>query len=245
MDAETRAPQAHGQPLRAVLFDLDGTLYHQPPVRRGMALALGAHLLRSPRRGLATVRAIRTFRTLREDLRELGRPGESLEERQYVEPAARAGVSPEALRALVHEWMIERPLALVAGAAREDLLETLDRLAGRGLRLGVYSDFPVEEKLAALGCLGRFDPRLASTDPEINAFKPHPRGFLVACERWCLAPAEVLFVGDRADVDAGGARAAGMPCALVGSARADDGDVPRFPTLGALCEAFSGRFAAP
>lgn len=244
MDAGSRPTEGRPGALRAVLFDLDGTLYHQPPVRRGMALALAAHVLRSPRRGLVTVRAIKAFRTLREGLRELGRPGESLEERQYVEPAARAGLAPEALRALVQEWMIERPLALVAGAAREDLLATLDWLAGRRLRLGVYSDFPVEEKLEALGCRERFELRLASTDREINAFKPHPRGFLVACERWGLAPAEVLFVGDRADVDAGGARAAGMPCALLGRARGEDADVPRFATLSALCQAFSGRFAA-
>ena len=37
---------------------------------------------------------------------------------------------------------------------------------------------------------------------------------------WGLAPNEVLFVGDRSDVDATGAAAAGMHCAIVGRADA-------------------------
>ena len=57
---------------------------------------------------------------------------------------------------------------------------------------------------------------LCSTDKEINAFKPHPRGYLRACEEWGLQPQEVLYVGDRPEVDAKGAKAAGMPCMMVG-----------------------------
>ena len=33
-------------PLRAVLFDLDGTLYHQPPLRALMVLELATLLVR-------------------------------------------------------------------------------------------------------------------------------------------------------------------------------------------------------
>ena len=58
------------------------------------------------------------------------------------------------------------------------------------------------------------------SDPEIDAFKPSPRGFLRACELWDLEPADVLFVGDRPEVDAAGAAAAGMPCVIIGSAEA-------------------------
>ena len=69
-----------------------------------------------------------------------------------------------------------------------------------------------------------FSVVLCATDPEVGAFKPHPRGFLAACERWQLDPAEVLMVGDRADVDAAGAAAAGMPCVIVGRAQASPAD---------------------
>ena len=96
------------------------------------------------------------------------------------------------------------------------LPELLDALAARGMHAGVFSDYPARAKLEALGLEGRFDPVLCATDPEIDAFKPNPRGFLRACELWGLEPGEVLYVGDRADVDGEGARRAGMPCALVG-----------------------------
>jgi FMN phosphatase YigB (HAD superfamily) len=57
--------------------------------------------------------------------------------------------------------------------------------------------------------------RVCATVPAINAFKPHPRGFEEACARLGLEPSEVLYVGDRAEVDGVGARAAGMRCAIV------------------------------
>jgi len=46
--------------------------------------------------------------------------------------------------------------------------------------------------------------------------KPSPRGFLRAAERWQIDPSEILVVGDRAEVDAQGAVAAGMPCVIIG-----------------------------
>lgn len=226
--------------LRAVLFDLDGTLYHQAPVRKHMARELMAFLLRSPLRAPGVVRGIRAYRRVREELRELGCPTESLDELQYSAPTERTGRDPAALRRHVEEWMIQRPLPAVARAAREDLHSSLALLKTRGVPMGVYSDYPVGEKLDALGCRESFSLELCSTDADINAFKPHPRGFERACERWELPPSEVLFVGDRADVDAAGARAAGMPCALVGSDRADG--VQSFETLAELIAAFLDRF---
>ena len=87
---------------------------------------------------------------------------------------------------------------------------------GRGIKVGVFSDYPPELKLDALGIGGRFSVVLCSTDPEVGMFKPHPRGFLVAAARWQIDPSEVLVVGDRPDTDAAGAVAAGMPCVIVG-----------------------------
>jgi len=240
----TRAPDDTdaAPPLNAVLFDLDGTLYHQAPVRRRMALELVRLLLRAPRRGYRTVRGLRLFRRVREELRSMGRATESLDELQYRIAAERAGLDPRRLRRDVEEWMIRRPLPFLAASAREDLGRSLSRLKATGVRIGVYSDFPVADKLNALGCRSAFSLEICSTDPDVNAFKPHPRGFLRACERWELPPERVLFVGDRADVDAGGARAAGMPCALVG--RAVHAETRSYPSLGALMSVYEPRLVA-
>ena len=217
--AEAPPPGAYA----AVLFDLDGTLYRQGPLRRRMLGELARSPLRvGPRATWRVVRRLRVFRRVREELRELGRPAEPLVELQYRVPAERLGEAPEAVRGTVEEWMYARPLPFLARCARPDLAPLLDRLAGLGMRLGVFSDYPVEEKLVALGVRRRFDLALCAVEPDVNAFKPHPRGFQLAAERWNLEPERVLYVGDRPEVDARGARAAGMSCVLVG-ARAERG----------------------
>jgi HAD superfamily hydrolase (TIGR01509 family) len=202
--------------LRCVVFDLDGTLYSQPPMRRRMLVELALAPLAGPGQALRTMRALKAFREDRERLRELGQPAEPLAELQYSRPAARLGVPVDDVRRAVEEWMFRRPLRHLAPCARPALAASLQRLGAAGLGLGVFSDYPVEQKLAALGVRDAFTVRVDATDPAINAFKPHPRGFVVAAERLGAAPAETLYVGDRLDVDVAGAHAAGMHAAWIG-----------------------------
>ena len=206
---------------RAVLWDLDGTLYHQKPLRRRMLLELALSPLREGFGARRTLRRLKLFRHVREELRELGQPTESLDRLQYSRPAERLGDDAAALEATVLDWMHRRPLRFLAPCRRAGLIEVLEELDGAGLKLGVFSDYPAPEKLAALGLSSSFSLTLCATDAEVNAFKPHPAGFLRACEVWGLQPAEVLYVGDRDEVDGEGARAAGMPVRIVG-AGADD-----------------------
>jgi HAD superfamily hydrolase (TIGR01549 family) len=208
---------------QAVLFDVDGTLYRQAPVRALMAAELtvvpwATHRLDAP----AVWRTLRTFRRVREELRTIGAGAESLDRLQYRTAASRAGVEPRFVEGLVGEWMIRRPLRYVRLARRADLIETLAALRERGVRVGVFSDYPTREKVDALGLSSWTDLQVCATDEAVNAFKPHPRGFLHACERWGVPPDRVVYVGDRADVDAAGASRAGMRCILIG-ARAGGG----------------------
>jgi HAD superfamily hydrolase (TIGR01509 family) len=212
--------------LRCVVFDLDGTLYRQPPLRRRMLVELALAPLSGPRRALATMRILKAFREEREHLRALGQPAESLAELQYARPAARLGVPIADVRRAVGEWMFQKPLRHLAPCAQPALATSLERLRAAGLALGVFSDYPVEQKLVALGVRDMFDVCLDATDPAVNAFKPHPRGFMVAAERLGCAPAETLFVGDRLDVDVTGARAAGMHTAWIGRAAVEGRDAP-------------------
>ena len=61
------------------------------------------------------------------------------------------------------------------------LSEFLAFLVARGITLGVLSDYDPRRKLAALGVADRFDVVVCSTDPPVNALKPHPRPFLHGC----------------------------------------------------------------
>lgn len=197
---------------RAVLMDLDGTLYHHGPLRRRILAELAQIPLRcGPRAALRILRRLATFRRVREELRELGRAVEPLATLQYELPARRLGDDPRALEATVREWIHQRPLRHLRACRRRDLLTFLERARGAGLPVGVFSDYPAEEKLVALGVGDAFCLSLCATDPEVNAFKPHPRGFQLACQRLELDPCQVLYVGDRPEIDGAGAAAAGMP----------------------------------
>jgi FMN phosphatase YigB (HAD superfamily) len=207
--------------IRAVLFDVDGTLYSQTPLRALMAAELAWEALRrgSPRRARQLARVLRAFRHTREALREEGNPSALLEALQYEATAARIGVDAADVRALVGEWILERPLKHIPRARRGGLLPLLGALAERGVRVGALSDYPVDAKLDVLGVTRYFSLALCTTDRAINAFKPHPKGFRHACDVWGLGPEEVLYVGDRPEVDGAGAAAAGMRCVIVGRDR--------------------------
>lgn len=203
--------------IRAVLLDVDGTLYHQKPLQclMGLELCTLPAIVKSWRSAVSILQILRCFRSVREELRQVGYPRGSLLELQYHKTAERARVAPSDVEYVVHEWIYHRPLKYLHYCKRNGIQAFLSYVGLKGLRIGVFSDYPMREKLEALGCAHQVDLMLCATDKEINAFKPHPRGFLLACEYWGLKPEEVLYVGDRLEVDAKGAVAAGMPCAIL------------------------------
>ena len=109
---------------------------------------------------------------------------------------------------LVGDRVEERALALVQAHLAHEPRRERDEPR--------VSDYPTDAKLEALGVAPHFSLRLCTTDTSINAFKPHPRGFLLACGQWGLDPQEVLYVGDRPEIDGAGAAAAGTRCVIVG-----------------------------
>jgi HAD superfamily hydrolase (TIGR01549 family) len=227
--------------IQGVLFDLDGTLYRQDLMRALMAVELAGLALSGPRQASRHLRALKAYRAAQEQLRH-SEPGPAPSQ---AEAAARAsGLTVAEVETLVAEWMIRRPLKYLQFCRRSGVSDLLDRLRRADIRAGILSDYPAGEKLRALGLEGRFAPVLCATDREIGAFKPSPRGFLRACEVWRLAPSEVLYVGDRIEVDAAGAEAAGMRCVIIGAERDRSGSAGGFavyPSFERLSRAFDHR----
>jgi HAD superfamily hydrolase (TIGR01549 family) len=204
--------------IRAVLFDFDGTLYQQTLLRALMLSELCALPFARCSFGSATkvLRVLDTFRRVREELRGISSETEPLVRVQYLTTAQRLNIDVDFIKAVVEEWIHRRPLKYLRFCRRRGLGRFSEFLREQKIQVGLFSDYPAEEKLAALDIFrDRLWPILCATDPEINAFKPHPKGFLVACHMWQLPPDEVLYLGDRPEVDAAGAAAAGMPCAII------------------------------
>ena len=218
----TRIPD---RPLRAILFDLDGTLYEQPPLRWRMLRELAwTPLTHGPRAAHRLASILKSFRRQREGLREIEAADTPLVHLQYQVVADELGVDVNEVLRVVEDWMFSRPLRHLRAHRRAGLGAFLREARQRALGLGVFSDYPVERKLEALGLQETFDCQVDATDPSVDAFKPDPRGFLVCAERLNVEPEEVLYVGDRADVDAEGARRAGMRSVVLNATPCDDGN---------------------
>jgi HAD superfamily hydrolase (TIGR01549 family) len=113
-------------------------------------------------------------------------------------------------------WLWYEPLRKIATVA-PDIKETLTKLKNSGLKLGIVSNTFVngnslEKHMQQVGILDFFDPRMYSYQFDFR--KPDQRIFRIAAERIGEAPENILFVGDRINMDIAPALKAGMHAAL-------------------------------
>lgn len=192
-----------------VVFDVDGTLYDARRLRRAMLQPLLAAAWRE--RSLRTLRVLQVFRAQREVLG--GEENPHFLQLQYTRTAARTGCDADTVRALVQQWMEQRPLPLLRDCRWPRVEVVFDALRAAGKTVAVWSDYPAQDKLQALAL--QADRVVAATDPEIARLKPDPRGLLALLERTGTPAARALMVGDRLDRDAWAARRAGVPALVL------------------------------
>lgn len=206
----TPAQELDWTKVKAVIFDVDGTLYTQSKLRRRMLFdLLGYYALRPWR--LDDMLLLRRFRAERE--KRPGHQGPDLENAQYAWCADNSRYSVARVRAVVDRWMFRHPNQYLGSCAYPGTASFFDALRQQGIKIGIYSDYPAHDKLVALGL--RADIVVSSTDPEIDQLKPNPQGLLHIAAALGLAPAECLFVGDRPELDGICAERAGMPYLIV------------------------------
>jgi FMN phosphatase YigB (HAD superfamily) len=187
--------------LKASIFDLDGTLYHQGPVRRAVLMRILRDHAGRPVDSIRTLRALQVFRQAQERLRSAA-PSESDLSRLQIEWAERrSGMAKERIQHCVARWMVHEPLPFLAASRRSGTVELLQLAKDCGLLLAVLSDYPAEQKLISLGIRKYFDVVVAAQDHEIQRFKPDPTGLLAALRRLRVRASDVLYIGDRAGVD--------------------------------------------
>ncbi|HKG04555.1 MAG TPA: HAD family hydrolase [Conexibacter sp.] len=192
--------------MHAVLFDLDGTLMDHDAAREA---AIAVHL---PDPALAG--EWRRLEAVHYDEYAAGRCSFQDQRRRRVRGIHAAMERDEPDDAACDAWFAAYLERYRAGwAAFDDVAPALTALADAlpDVRLGIVTNGegePQRAKLAAIGLAERFPVVVASA--EVGIAKPDPQIFLLACERLGVAPASAAHVGDRLDLDAQGAAAAGL-----------------------------------
>lgn len=202
--------------VTAVGFDLDGTLFDH----RGSALAGVDDFLSSL--GVETTVSAREIWLAAEATHfERWRVGDITFEEQRRErlrtvlPAV--GIQPP-----------DRPDDLDALFARyadayrrswrafDDSARVLTMLRRSGLRVGLLTNGTREQqhdKLRTIGLMDKLD--VICTSEELGVAKPEPFAFRALAQQLEVEPGQCLFVGDNAEHDEAGARAAGMAALLI------------------------------
>lgn len=189
--------RASGQPVRAVIFDLDGVVVDSEiwwdEVRHGFAERHGRRWTPDDQRAVMGANSRQWSRTMRDRL-DLDRPPEEIE-RDVVD-------------AMVERYRTEGPPTI------EGAVETVRRVAERyPVALASSSHRAViDAALAATGLAGVF--RAVVSSDEVAHGKPKPDVFLEAARRLGVPPAGVVVVEDSYNGLAA-ARAAGMRPVLV------------------------------
>ncbi|TWI61544.1 putative hydrolase of the HAD superfamily [Pseudoduganella lurida] len=198
---DTALPQARP---RAVLFDLDDTLWPIAPVIAAAEAALHAWLAEhAPRVAQAfSIEELRARRLallaeqphLHLDLAALRRAGLEMAFADVGEDVSR-------IAAAMEHYLAARN----AVQPYDDVLPGLLRLAGQ-VTLGSISNGNAD--LEVIGLAHHFKVSLAAA--QFGKAKPDPAIFLAACAALGVAPAETVYVGDDLRLDVQGAQQAGL-----------------------------------
>src|SRR5438477_4657421 len=125
--------------VKAICFDVDGTLYDQRELRVRMAgLILRAWLCR--RITLRQIRTLSLYRKYTEQVRHC-KTQPDIEDYILRHTAESNRVTTDEVREVVENWIHIAPLPLLRRVAYRNLATILGHFKERGYRLGVLSDY--------------------------------------------------------------------------------------------------------
>jgi len=185
--------------IKAVLFDLDDTLYDERTfVISGFRAVVAYVADRFP------VDEQGIFLTMMEVLSTEGRG------KVFDKALDRYGLySPALVEELVGVYRSHQPQITLY----PDVIPVLATLKEYGVKLGIVTDglhSVQKRKIEALGLEGLVDVIVYTDELGPNHWKPDPTGFLHALERLAVQPTEAAYVGNDPSKDFAGPKAIGM-----------------------------------
>jgi FMN phosphatase YigB (HAD superfamily) len=198
--------------LRAIVTDVDGTLYCQNFVRTRVAAKMLANFFRAPLRTIREVRCIQIYRQAQEIVRkqEFANTGKG----QLALAATRSRESISFVQHCTGYWMEEVPMPYLRSAMRPGVNEFLTWAKRNGFRIGALSDYPARGKLRSMGLLHLMDVVIDSDSADFQ-LKPSPKGLERALAELDVKPNETIYVGDRVEVDGTAGERAGVRCFIL------------------------------
>jgi len=180
--------------FRAVIFDVDGTMFDTLP---SLSAAANSVLMNA---GLSEIRTHHLRSALNEGLRPMFRQAIALQS-TYVDPRMAVELESKYLARYMRQWLLTAPLYV----RLRDALSAFDML---GVKLGICTNrdrASTEMLLAHAGILNLFDTIVGMGD----APRPKPAAdpLLLVLERMGVSAADALFIGD-SSMDASCARLA-------------------------------------
>ena len=205
---------------KAVLFDVDGTLYMQNRLRPVLAARLAKYYLLHPLR-LKELLILIKYRSVRESWTRIldalpygSQASASMETLQYRYTADCLNTSPDRVKETVFYWMHRYPLPFLPKYQDKRLIDILCYLQKQSLFIAAYSDYPPQDKLKMLHIAPDFI--FSSSDPDINCMKPNPDAVYAILKRLDLTSEDVLMIGDRYSKDGLAAQNTGMDFIILG-----------------------------
>ncbi len=198
--------------ITLVAFDVDGTLYSQRALRLRMAREMLLHAFSNF--NVEIISVLRTYRRIRERLGDQEVP--NFEDVLIAETASEIDRSPALVKAIVTEWIEQRPLRHLTGMRDLSLAGLFEGLRRKDKVVGILSDYPASAKLDALGLTA--DHVICAGDEGIGLLKPNPRGLETLIAAAGTQASATVLIGDRAERDGLAANRAGAK-ALIKSSR--------------------------
>ncbi|HEX2787694.1 MAG TPA: HAD family hydrolase [Ignavibacteria bacterium] len=219
------------QKIKAVVFDVDGTLYNETKLRRYVLWMIFVNFLKSPIRTYKYLKIVLSYRKFHEHLRFDAKTKNKFKAQVQI-TADKFGMNYDDVYKIINEWIHIKPLPFISKSKYKDLDSVIAWLKKNNFRIGLLSDYPCMRKAEALGIKDDMDLIKCSTDEDIDFLKPSSLGFTRVAQILNLQPQEIAYVGDRSHIDMVGAIDANFVPVLLHKKESSD----KFYTINTLSE---------